>query len=469
MKHFYFIGFVVALLLVPWRPAHAQDTLQNLPARYLDEVTKKTERVSRLVEQSAENAVSSLLKQEKKLRQKIGKVNPEEANRIFNRSIDSLTALQQAIKTKMLRLSGKTGKPYLPYLDTLQGTLKYLDQHQGLLAGGSKQLTGVLGKVDGLQNTIANSAQIEDFIKSRKDALTAELSGYAGLGNELAQLNKTVYYYGQQLNDYKEIIADRKKAEKKAREILSNSKVYKDFLAKNSILGSLFSLPSANTAQQIEGLQTRSVVEETIKKQIGNSPQAKQAVSQAMDKAQQEFAKYKAKLPDLKSAGDMPGFKPNPMKGKTFFHRLELGGNLQFRKTTQYFPSTAEIAGQLAYKLNDKSSAGLGLSYTCGTGTGWDHIKFTHHSVGIRSFMDWKLKGSIYINGGIEGRYISTIRNLNELKAWNRWQPSALLGLSKKYKVSPKIKGNVQLLYDFMATAKMPRQNPIVIRFGYTK
>lgn len=171
----------------------------------------------------------------------------------------------------------------------------------------------------------------------------------------------------------------------------------------------------------------------------------------------------------MNTMADEPDFKPMPMKGKTFLHRLELGGNIQFQKRSQYFPSTTELALQAAYKLNGKSCVGLGASYAFGMGTGWNHIAFSHHSIGLRSFPDWKLKDNFYIYGGAEGKYISAIRNANDLKAWNQWKPSMLLGVSKKYKISPKLKGNIQLLYDFMAKQQMPISSPIILWLGYTK
>lgn len=464
MKHLYCLWLGIALSAT----ASAQDSLFALPPNYLNSVERKAAQVSRRMEASTAKAITTLLKQEEKLFRKVQRINPAQAEHKFRQSLDSLHVLQKASRLSKLQLPAGA-KQYIPSLDTLQNSLKFLEENKALLQSGKDKLQGAMSSVQSLQTSINNAAQIEQYIKAQKEALKAQLGQYTGLADDLKALNKEAYYYTQQFNEYKALLSDKKKAEKKAMELLAKSKPYQQFLQRNSQLAGLFSLPSSNADQQIEGLQTRSVVEETIRRQMGNSPQAKQAISQLMDKAKQAFDQYKDKLPDLSSSADMPDFKPNPMKRKTFLHRLELGGNLQFRKTSQYFPSNTEVAAQAAYKLNDKSNAGMGVAYTFGMGTGWEHIRFSHQAIGLRSFIDWKLKGSFFINGGAEGNYISTIRDANELKQWNRWKPSILIGLSKKYKISPKLKGNMQLLYDFMARQRQPYQNPIIIRFGYTK
>jgi len=252
-------------------------------------------------------------------------------------------------------------------------------------------------------------------------------------------------------------------------ELLKKMPAYNDFLRKNSQLASLFNLGAAgnNTAQSLEGLQTRTQVEQMIQQRLGNDPGARQAVSQQMDQARSQLNELKNKFPDLDNAGDMPDFKPNPMKTKSFLQRLEFGGNIQFQKSNRYFPTTSDIAGQVGYKFHKNGTAGIGASYKLGMGTGWNNIAISHQGVGLRSFVDWKLKGTFFVNGGFEQNYVSTIAHADQLKDWKGWQGSALLGISKKYKVSAKMKGNIMVLYDFLAKRNMPSTSPIKLRIGY--
>ncbi|MEJ0105008.1 MAG: hypothetical protein WDO19_21745 [Bacteroidota bacterium] len=49
---------------------------------------------------------------------------------------------------------------------------------------------------------------------------------------------------GQQVAEYKETIKDPKKIERKAIDLLSRTKLFQDFMKKNSMLSSLFRMPA---------------------------------------------------------------------------------------------------------------------------------------------------------------------------------------------------------------------------------
>jgi hypothetical protein len=102
-----------------------------------------------------------------------------------------------------------------------------------------------------------------------------------------------------------------------------------------------------------------------------------------------------------------------------------------------------------------------------GWGKDIQHIDITHQGVGLRSFLEYKLKGSFWMSGGMEWNYRNSFNNVEELKNYTGWQQSALLGVSKKYKIGQKFKGNVQLLYDFLWKKQVPVTEAIKFRMGY--
>jgi len=437
----------------------------ELPAKYLSEVKHKSMRVEQQVNKRADKALSRLLRQEKKMKARLWKVDSVAAGNIFSKSIDSLGSLKAGLKNKV------TGKLPLgnSYLDSLGSSLKFLEGKSDLLGASKGKLAGVSGNIESLQGKLQQAEQIKAYIREHKKQLKEQLSQYAGFTKDLQKINKEAYYYGQQINEYKSVLKDKKKAEAKAMELLKKMPAYNDFLRKNSQIASLFNLGAGgnNTAQSLEGLQTRTQVEQLIQQRLGNDPGARQAVSQQMDQARSQLNELKNKFPDLDNAGDMPDFKPNPMKTKSFIQRLEFGGNIQFQKSSRYFPTTSDIAGQVGYKFHKNGTAGIGASYKLGMGTGWNDIAISHQGVGLRSFVDWKLKGTFFVNGGFEQNYVSTIAHADQLKNWRGWQGSALLGISKKYKVSAKLKGNIMVLYDFLAKRNMPSTSPVKLRLGY--
>lgn len=162
----------------------------------------------------------------------------------------------------------------------------------------------------------------------------------------------------------------------------------------------------------------------------------------------------------------MPDFKPNTQKVKTFLKRLEYSADVQFEKSSNRLPSAANVGLGVGYKLNDKNAIGMGLNYKLGMGS-IQHISFTSQGLGIRSYMDLKIKKQIYATGGYEANYYTAFKNIEQLKNYDAWQRSALAGISKKYKVSKKVQGEMKVLYDFLANQHIPVTQPVIFRLGY--
>ena len=163
------------------------------------------------------------------------------------------------------------------------------------------------------------------------------------------------------------------------------------------------------------------------------------------------------------------GFKPNEQKTKSFLQRLEYGTNLQTVKASSFFPTTTDVGLSVGYKLNDKSVIGIGGSYKLGLGRGWDAIKFSSEGMGLRSYIDWKIKGSFWISGGYDMNYHTAFSNFDQLKDRNAWQRSGLLGLSKMVSVKSKFfkKTKAQLLWDFLSQQQVPRTQAVIFRINY--
>jgi hypothetical protein len=172
---------------------------------------------------------------------------------------------------------------------------------------------------------------------------------------------------------------------------------------------------------------------------------------------------------------DLQGFKPNDQRTKTFWKRLEYGTNFQTTKSN-FFPVTTDIALSVGYKLNNKSTIGIGASYKLGWGENIKHISITQQGVGLRSFLDVKIKGSFYASGGFEYNYQplspEVITNVASLGKWQdptAWTRSGLIGISKIVSIKSKFfkKTKVQLLWDFLSYQQVPRIQPVKFRVGY--
>ena len=331
-----------------------------------------------------------------------------------------------------------------------------------------------MDQLSGVQNKLDQTAAIQQYLQQRQQYLQQQLDQF-GLTSQLRKYKETVYYYRAQMDEYKKAWEDPSLLEAKAMDLLSKTQVFRDFFNKHSELAGLFRLPGSNSDPAngaLAGLQTRSMLQQDLQQRFGAGPNMQQTMQQSIGAAQSQLSQAKDKLNNLlnKGGGDagMPNFKPNNQKTKSFLQRLEFGSNVQSAKSNYFFPVTTDLGASVGYKITDKSVAGVGMSYKVGWGKDFRNIVVSHQGLGLRSFLDVKIKGGFWLSGGGELNYRAAFKDFSELNDFTPWQKSALLGVSKKYSVGKKRKGNAQLLYDFLHKQQVPETQALVFRVGYT-
>jgi hypothetical protein len=226
--------------------------------------------------------------------------------------------------------------------------------------------------------------------------------------------------------------------------------------------------------QAVQGLQTRGQVMAAIQTQVGvGGPNPESFVQQNVGSAQTQLDELRDKMTGTGGNGgslDMPEFKPNNQKTKSFLHRLEFGTNLQTAHGNYYFPTTTDLGLSLGYKLSDGNSLGLGASYKIGWGTDFNHIRVTSQGVGLRSYLDIQIKKSFYASGGFEYNYQQPFYSADIFHDISYWQQSGLIGMSKIISLKTKVfkQTKFQLLWDFLSYQQVPKAQPLVFRVGYT-
>ncbi|MBV8255401.1 MAG: hypothetical protein JO154_22565 [Chitinophaga sp.] len=461
--------YLIILLTVCLTRAKAQDSLLkksiDIPNKYYSTVQRKADVLNRQLTRRTEKALNRLSKYEEKMNKGMMKIDSSAARKMFDQSQEKFASLKNKLKSKADHIPGKKLLGNNLSTDSLFNTLSFLKQAQGVQL---PKLNSSLQSVTALQDKLAILNEAKSFIQSRRQLLNAQLGKIPELAGSLKSINKEAYYYAQQVKDLKETFSDHKKIEKKALEIAQKIPAYNDFMAKNSYLASLLGTGAGANGgtPNLEGLQTRNQVEQVIQQRLGGGPNASQAVSTSMSEARAKMNDLKKNFPDLDNAGEIPNFKPNEMKAKRFVQRLEYGGNIQFQRNTNFYPTTSDIAAQIGYKFHKNGIAGFGMAYKLGLGQGFNHIGFSSEGLGLRSFIDWKLKNTFFLNGGYEQNYqpIQVTTNIPNPASWTQ---SALLGIKKKYKVSSKVKGDVSLLFDFLYNSHIPRTDPVKLRMGY--
>ncbi|HEX7903415.1 MAG TPA: hypothetical protein VF487_06025 [Chitinophagaceae bacterium] len=452
---------------------YGSDTIiQTISPQYCKEVSFKAKGIQEKLDKKSERALRQLQKREAMMKKKLMKLDSLTGSKIFSDADRQYRELEQ----RMQKVS--TGQ-YIAKIDTLVTSLKFLEQNPQLLSQVKEvkeKVKDALDKVNGLKDQFQKAEEIKKFLNERKRYLNEQLSKF-GFAKELKKINKEAYYYAQQVNEYKEILKDSRKTERKAIELLSKTKLFKDFMRKNSQLASLFRLPGdlndPSAQASLAGLQTRVQVNNLIQQQIAaGGPGAQQQFSQNLQAAQSQLNELKNKINQFgggSSDAAMPDFKPNNQKTKSFLRRLEYGTNIQTQKATYFFPVTSDIGLSVGYKLTDKSIIGIGASYKMGWGKGWNDMRISHQGVGLRTYADVKLKGSFWLSGGYEQNYKSSFSELVQLQNQSSWQQSGLVGFSKVISLKTTFfkKTKVQLLWDFLSYQQMPRTQPVIFRINY--
>lgn len=108
----------------------------------------------------------------------------------------------------------------------------------------------------------------------------------------------------------------------------------------------------------------------------------------------------------------------------------------------------------------------MGPLLRIGSGNSINDIHLSNQRTGLRSFVDIRAKGSIWITGGWEYDYYQGLLKFADVANLDLWQKSALAGLTKKYKIG-KQDANMQVLYDFLASQQTPHAPAIKFRIGY--
>lgn len=467
INHCMCLGIVIILLSSYM--AKGQDSLPV--AQYLKVVSGKLTNIERNLESSSDKLARRYKKDQARLKKKVAKVDSALAIKLF-------TGAEHCSVWDPTLLSGEK-RVYIPYLDTLKTSIRFLEE-RFQLAGvdGLPQLKQTLEHVEDLEAELKKAEGIRNLLRKRKNLLKEHLDKL-GLAKELKRAEKHLYYYSQQFKEYQSILSDRKKIEREAIDLLSRTKLFKDFMKKHSMLAYLFRMPGENASDaayltSLAGLQTRAQVNAWIQEQItSGGPNGRAQLTQNIQAAQAQLQRLKNRINGFGKASSediLPeSFNPNHQKTKSFWQRIELGTNIQTQKANQFFPVTSDLGISVGYKLNERFIAGIGGSFKLGWGRGWRHIDITHQGMSFRSFIDWKIKGRFYLSGGYERNYKQQIHRISDLRGHAGWQQSGMIGLSKEISNKGKLfkKTKVQLLWDFMSYSQAPPSPALNFRISY--
>jgi hypothetical protein len=457
------------------QPGSVKDTAgisARLSEKYISDMGRRSADYQARMEQGTEKYLSKLQTQEQALQQQLAKVNPGAASKVFDGVQQQYEKIQNDLKNNSESVLKSCGK-YVPGIDSALTSLKFLQQSAhmpGMPGIPATQAQAALSKVQALEDQFKKSDNVEDFIKQREGYLQQQLSSYNLPG--LQQYNIQAAYYAQTMSELKADWEDPSRAEAKAVALLNKLPAFQTFMQKNSMIAGLFNIPADYSTAGLAGLETKDQVQQTMQQSMSTmGPGGAQTASQNIGDGQSALTSLRNKI-NQGSGSDltMPDGQGNNQHTKSLFRRLEYGVNVQSAQSSNYFPGTTDFALTVGYKINDKSIAGIGVSYNVGWGTDIQHIHITSQGIGLRSYLDVQLKASFYASGGLEENYNKVFTSLSQVSTFSLWQPSALIGISKIISLKGNFakKTKVQILWDMLSYDQIPKTQPFIFRVGYS-
>lgn len=475
---------LAALLCLACKPLFAQSIDSaakeaiSFPSRFVARIQGKTANLDQQLTKQTERYLEKMIKQEERMKKKLARVDSAGAQNLFAGSQQQYEKLLNQLKNDTggahLRVSGE----YQPYVDSLQGMLGFLRQKPNLSADANADLLRSIGQLQQLQSKMKDADAIKAYVQQRKQAIGQYITQHTNvqnlLGKSYAGINQNVYYYSQQINQYKQQLNDPDKLERQALAQLNKLPAFQNFMKNNSQLAGLFNAPgNSGPAQALAGLQTRDQITQQVIGQVTAAGQGgMDNIQNNVTSAQSQLDTYKNKLGQMgagNTAADVPDFRPNDQKTRSFWRRLEYGANFQTTHAAYYFPVTTDLGLSLGYKLGHNNIIGVGGSYKIGWGSSINHIALSSQGIGLRSFIEIGLKGSFSATGGFEYNYATPFTSLQQLQQLQSWTKSGLIGISKRVSMKSRLlkKTKLQLLWDFLSYQQLPKTQAILFRAGY--
>jgi hypothetical protein len=439
----------------------------DIPGRYFDAILKNANEIQSRLNRHTKKFLRRLEAREKKMKKKLGRKDSILAKEVFG-DIKELYKTMQDERFPFSTISGF----YSSHLDSLLTCLSFL--HRNALADHSR-LERLQVSLNGTLNRYSLTEMAGKKLIERERYLL-QMIGRSPARSGLQKFRRELEVFQKKFSGYKQRLEDPGRIESGLMEIFAEHPAYRQFYINNSRLSSLFAIPGNiqdhNSQINIhfsKRIQTRISLMQTAGARIaGLDSLNKELLSPGgkLSAVKNKLRSYKTGQEDAKLDGN-ERLKTNSQTGKTFFQRIELGTNIQSQRARHLFPVSSDIAISAGYKINDNTIAGIGISNRLGYGRGWDAIRISYEGLGVRTFLDHKMKGNLYLTGGYELNCL-TFRAISQLKEVPLWQKSGLIGLSRKYKLGKVLKGEMKLLWDFMSYSQKPSAQPILFRLGYS-
>lgn len=182
-----------------------------------------------------------------------------------------------------------------------------------------------------------------------------------------------------------------------------------------------------------------------------------------VDNAMSNMSKLKKKYSSVQSIKNLPKHKPNEMRVKPFVERLVPAFNLQLMQRNVWM---LDANPSLGYRFNPRFSTGIGWVQRWGYNFDSNEYAYEERMYGPRVYGEYELKQGFAIK--LEADYVNAlVRTLFDDPIGREWVGNLKAGIKKQYRISKKINGNIQALYNVIDPDKRSPYPRFNIRIGF--
>jgi hypothetical protein len=352
-------------------------------------------------------------------------------------------------------------------VDTLNVSMQYLSENCAECDGTGK--AEFLRASASLKREMKRTELIQNYISERREFLIQNMHAVPGAEAMLLPLRMNEVYFSRHIGECKKIFLDKSKWEKKLWSKITGASDFAALMDQHGALAQAHqspqhSRPSLSLTKLIdEKVQSGIVTEEQSKilssllpQNIKDKTKKPQELFKTVDAAKVVADSAQVLLNDSTRTAEKPEkpWQPDPLKTKRFIDRCSVISNLQFDNRSIFLPASATAALGLQFMYHRNGSIGTALSCIqpmprINPGSEDSFRIPIATGIGMRTFLDFKLKTAIYLQSGYEINW-RPYENTSTTGRWER-MPSAMAGLKIKYPVGKaRTAPTIEFLYDFL-------------------
>jgi hypothetical protein len=313
--------------------------------------------------------------------------------------------------------------------------------------------------IDRAQQQLDITQRTKDELMQRKEYWKVQVKEHPEYSKWLSKMEKERYYYMAQISMYRSVLHDPSVLDDQLMSCLRSDPRFSDFMA---------TLPAK--PQDPAKMQPRQLVQQMMQSQaaaIDEDPSA--LIKGAKEKGSEllgDLSDKATEIGNIDNTAQVPEFKPDPFKTKSFWEHFDVGFDLQFDRNTFHLPSSGVAGLQLAFNFNERFSAGALVNYRFGMGE-IKHIRFSHQGAGYGVFINSKIWKNLGAQAGYERNWRTDTQVSETVQFDAGWTTAMLAGLTYEYSIGKKVKATLGVFCDFLYKKYTPQSNAVLWRMGW--